>query len=189
MIYVCPLTECELNCPTLLAQPTPLYVPSSDLSGISSKHPDLQYVRQCVGPGYNPPCSFGKLGSLEDFNSLLQFPPAQLCPSDPLSSASLYSETRSLPSDSSDWSRIAEFFEQLPIDSAQPLSHCSPTTTPSSLPNTPEHPSISCSSLLEPHAFGKPGSLLDLSTPPSAFLPAQPGAFTEDNYMWSFLCG
>ena len=129
------------------------------------------------------------LGSLEDF-SLLQFPiPTTFPPDVSASPASFSSDKCTFTSPEMDWSAITDFVNQFTTSSAETPSAPSPSSTIDAGPSTPENPT---GSLLPPppHEVNKPISLLDPSIPPSAFLPAEPGIFTDDaSSMWSLLCG
>ena len=129
------------------------------------------------------------LGLLDDF-SLLQFPlPTTFPPDVSASPASFSSDNSTFASPEMDWSVITDFVNQFTTFSAETPSAPSPSSTFDAAPSTPEN---ATDSLLPspPHEVNKPISLLDPSIPPSAFLPAEPGIFTDDaSSMWSLLCG
>ena len=85
-----------------------------------------------------------------------------------------------------DWSAISDFVDQF---SAESSSAPSPSAISDAAPITPEN---SVRSLLPPppHEVNKPISVMDPSIPPSVFLPAELGPFTEDaSSVWSMLSG
>ena len=175
----------------LIDQPASFYVPSSDLAALNFELPDPLYLEQPAehGYNYNSACPLDGLGSLEDF-SLLQFPiPTTFPPDVSASSASFCSDNSTFPSSEMDWSAISDFVNQFSSFSAESSSAPSPSAIPDSAPITPEN---SVCSLLPPppHEVDKPISVLDPSIPPSVFLPAESGIFTEDtSSVWSMLCG
>ena len=146
--------------------------------------PDPPFLEQPTG---NYPLD--DLGSLGNF-SLLQFPiPTAFPPDVSASPASFSSGNSTFASPEMDWSAITDFVNQFTTSSAETPSAPSPSSTFDAAPSTPENPA---GSLLSPppHEVNKSISLLDPSIPPSAFLPAEPGIFTDDaSGMWSLLCG
>ena len=185
------LTYSEAHFLRLIDKPASVYVPSSDLAPLNFELSDPLYLEQSAEKGYTSPYSLDDLGSLEDFRSLLQFPiPTASPPGVSVSpSASFYSDNTSLPSAEMDLSAITDFINQFSSFSAESSSAPSPPSTIDAAPNTPDNP---IGSLLPPppHEVNKPISILDPSIPPSVFLPAEPGIFTDDtSSMWSLLCG
>ena len=174
----------------LIDQPASVYVPSSDLAAMNCELTDPLYLEQPAEKRYNLPHPLDDLGSLEDF-SFLQSPiPTTFSPDLTASHpASLCSDNYTFSSPEMDWSAITDLFNQFSSFSAESSSAPSPSATFDGAPSTPEN---SISSLLPPppHEVNKPISELDPSIPPSVFLRAEPGIFTEDaSSMWSLLCG
>lgn len=137
--------------------------------------------------GHHPP--FFGLCSLDELSALLQFPVESTRHSDPLTTPSIppYLETPSLPLLDHDWSTIAEFMEQVPLTSARSTPQYSPATM-FSVPSTSDIATGLLSSSSSQSTI-QPISLLDQTTPPSVFLPLQPGAFTGNEYdMLSWFC-
>ena len=171
----------------LVDQPASIYVPSSDLAPLDFELPDPLYTEQSTEKAYCQTYPLDDLGSLEDF-SLLQFPiPTTLLPDVSSSPASFSSDNSTFASPEMDWSAITDFINQFTSFSAESWSAPSPSSTLDAAPSTPEN---SFGSLLPPpHEVNKPTSVLDPSIPPSAFLPVEPGIFTDDaSSMWSLLC-
>ncbi|KAF8274137.1 hypothetical protein EI94DRAFT_1714806 [Lactarius quietus] len=182
-----PLVEATVS----MNQPASVYVPSSNLAAINYELPDPLYLGQSIDKGYNPPYQLDDLGSLEDFSSLLQFPIPTTYPPDvsASTSASFYSDNSIFPSPEMDWQAITDFINQFSSFSAESSSTPSPSATFDAAPSTPENP-VGLLLPPPPHEVNKPISVLDSSIPPSVFLPAEPGVFTEDaSSMWSLLCG
>ena len=167
----------------MLAQPPVFYVPSSHLTSQLLEPSDPGYDAKIASRSSN------ELGSLENLNSLLQFPVPPGPPPDLSTSfaASSYSADSSLLLQDLDWSTITEFINFFPPGSTQsssPLSNSSDPPTPPEDSHLSLPPSQPCDSGKQP-LFE-----LDSSVPPSAFLPFGSGASTEDvDNMWSFLCG
>lgn len=171
----------------LIDLPASVYVPSSDLAPLNFGLPGPLYAEQSTEKVYNPPL-LDDLGSLEDF-SLLQFPIPTTLPPDVSTPPASFCSDNSYISPEMDWSAITDFINQFSSFSAESSSAPSPSSTIDAAPSTPENP---IGSLLPPpsHEVNKPISILDPSIPPSAFLPAEPGIFTDDgSSMWSLLCG
>ncbi len=171
----------------ITGQPASVYVPSSDLATMDFELPGMT---QMTETGYDPFYPLDSLGSLEDFN-LPQLPiPTTFPPQASTSpSASLCSDTSTLPSSEMDWSAITDFINQFSSSPAGSSSAPSPSASFNAGSGTPENPICSLFPSL-PQDVNKPISVFDPSTPPSVFLPTEPGIFTEDtNNMWSLLCG
>jgi len=165
-----------------LSQPPVFYVPSSDLASQLLEPSDLGYGATI------PSHSSSELGSLEDLNSLLQFPiPVGPPPDLSTFAASSYSADPSLLLQDLDLSTITELINLLPPGSIQSSS---PLTSSSGPPTPPEDSHLS---LPLSHPCNSSEQLLfelDSSVPPSAFLPIGSGDFTEDvDNMWSLLRG
>ena len=129
------------------------------------------------------------LGSLEDLNSLLQFPIPVGPPPDLSTSfaASSYSADPSLILQDLDLSTITEFINLLPPGSIQGSS---PLTSSSGPPTPPEDSHLSLPPSHLCHSSEQLLFELDSLVPPSAFLPIGSGDFSEDvDNMWSLLRG
>ena len=153
-----------------------VYVPVSDVAFQLPEPPDL-VLNATTTSG-----SFSDLGTLEDLNSLLQFPMA----AGPDLSASFtalpHSGDSSFSFENFDWSTITEFNNLFPPDSTQ---WPSPSTSSSGPPTPPDN---SFESLPSSDASERSFSQLDSSVPPSVFLPFGSGAFVEDvDNMYSLL--
>ena len=178
----------EVDFFVLIDQPASVYVPGSDLTALNFEVPDPSDLY--TEKGYNPPCRLDDLGVLEDFSGLPQFPIPTCPPHVSASPPGFYcSDNSTFPSPDMDWSAITDFINQFTTFSAETPSVPSPSSTFDAVPSTPENPTGSLLPL-PPHEVNKPISLLDPSIPPSAFLPAEPGIFTDDaSNMWSLLYG
>jgi hypothetical protein len=154
-----------------LAQPTVVYVPSSDLSSQLLEPPDLGHDATFTSSFYSD------LGSLQDLSSLLQFPMSAGPDLSTYFAALPHSNDSSFSLENFDWPTIAEFNDLFPPDSTQ---WPSPSTSSSGPPTPPDSSFESLPSSQSSDASEQPLSQLDPSVPPSVFLPFGSGAFTED---------
>ncbi|KAI9444848.1 hypothetical protein H4582DRAFT_1911683 [Lactarius indigo] len=179
-----PMVETTIS----MSQPASVYVPSSDLAALNLELPYPLGLGQSAEEGYNPPCPLGDLGSLEDL-SLPQFPiPTAFPPDISTSSVSFCSDNSAFSSQEMDWSAITDFINQFSTFSTESSSAPSPSATFDAAPSTPEN-FIGSFLLPAPQEVNKPTPVMDPSIPPSVFFTTEPGIFTEDASMWSFLCG
>jgi hypothetical protein len=163
-----------------LAQPAVVYVPSSDLTSQLLEPqdfgPDAKTSRSPVDLD---------LGPLGDLGSPLRFPQFPTPGAPDLSTpfaTSPHLGSSPLPPQDFDWLNISEFIDSFTPDSTQSLTGSGVSPLPSE---------SSQGSLYQSESFNstqQPSSVLDLSVPPSVFLPLESGSFSENmDEMWSFL--
>jgi len=154
-------------------------VQNFDFLGSNSQLPQVPDLVYHLTAGSNSSSSLGNSPLFGELN----------CLSSPISSSSSASLCSETPSTLQvlDWSSLTELIDPVSPTQSQPSTQTSLSTAPSTLPNSQEDSLLTL--LLPSCGINQLGSLLDLSTPPSALLPMQPDAFAEDTNLWPLLYG
>ncbi|KAI0296253.1 hypothetical protein BC826DRAFT_1006101 [Russula brevipes] len=165
------------------ALPACIYVPGSDLPDLNLELPHFSNPGHHLLAESSSACSRGDPPLFGDPNCL---PPSPISGSP---STPLYSESSSALG-AIDWTSFTEFIDQAPASmgsSSQMSLSMTSCMTSCTVPTSQEgslSPPFPTSSVVE-----QPVSLLDSSTPPSAFLPVERDIFSDDINMWPLLYG